>query len=262
MNFNSLEFWIFFLFVLLGVAVTMPYRTARNVFLLVASYLFYASWNWAYSGLMFGVTLIGYLICLGMEKTKGRKRVLLLIVGLIFSFSILGLFKYFNFFVDSSNILLDVFGLNAWNSRVTLLLPIGISFYTFEIVSYIIDVYYEKIPAEKSFIRFAAFISFFPHLVAGPIVRASDFLPQLSRTTHLNHEWVLGDLALAFLVLVKKVLIADSLALFGVYPVFKNPGMYSTFTLWMALYGYAIQIYCDFSGYSDIAIGTARIIGF
>ena len=262
MNFNSSEFLLFYLAVLFIFYLVYCNIRLRNVFLLLASYAFYASWDWLYSGLLFGCTVINYFIGRGMEKASPRCRFWLLLVSLISSLSILGIFKYFNFFTNTSNEILNSFGLDTTLPYVKVLLPIGISFYTFQALSYTIDLYRNKIYVEKSFINFATFVSFFPQLVAGPIVRAADFLPQLRKDSYLEEYKIFSGLALTFRGLFKKIVIADMLAGFGVDAVFENPSSFSTPGLWLALYGYAIQIYCDFSGYSDIAIGVARTLGF
>jgi D-alanyl-lipoteichoic acid acyltransferase DltB (MBOAT superfamily) len=175
---------------------------------------------------------------------------------------VLAFFKYNNFFIDSAQIFTLNSGVDLSFLKHDFLLPVGISFYTFQTLSYTIDLYRRHIPCEHSFIKFAVFVSFFPQLVAGPIVRASHFLPQLHQQPNVTNKSFESGLLLVFRGLFKKIIIADLLATLAVDDVFANPSMYSSLDLLLALYGYSFQIYNDFSGYSDIAIGTARMLGF
>ncbi|MEM8886330.1 MAG: MBOAT family protein [Planctomycetota bacterium] len=263
MNFNSPEFLVFLPFVVAGVFACGRNAFARNFLLLGASYFFYMSWNWRYAGLIALSTVIDYCVGLrlGSEEREGRRKALL-VLSLVVNLGMLGVFKYHNFFVDTVESTFGFAGLDLSFLRHEFLLPVGISFYTFQTLSYTIDLYRREIPVERNFVRFAVFVSFFPQLVAGPIVRASEFLPQLRNGPTLRENNVRDGLPLVFKGLFKKVVLADLLAGLGVDAVFADPSAYSSFDLLMGLYGYAFQIYCDFSGYSDIAIGAALMMGF
>ncbi len=263
MNFNSAEFMVFLTVVLVLYAVVFRRELARNLLLLSASYFFYMSWNWKYAGLIALSTVVDYVVALALagENRQGRRK-RLLIVSLVLNLGLLGLFKYYNFFVDLAQGPLTVFGHDVTFLQHHLLLPVGISFYTFQTLSYTIDVYRREIPCERNFVNFALFVSFFPQLVAGPIVRAAHFLPQLHRTPQVSEARFASGMWLMFQGLFKKIVIADLLAGLGVDAVFADPSRFSSLDLLLALYGYAFQIYNDFSGYSDIAIGVARMLGF
>ncbi|MCB2156783.1 MBOAT family protein [bacterium] len=259
MIFSSLAFYIFFAVVLL---VTFLLRSNRQkkLFLLAASYYFYGYWDWRFLGLILFSTIVDFLAggyLLNHPNGTHRKRVLA--ISLATNLGLLGFFKYFNFFVDSANEILSGFGVGV--SNLDIILPVGISFYTFQTMSYSIDVYFGKIKNKPAFIDFALFVAFFPQLVAGPIVRAADFLPQLNHPIALKRENLSTGAKCFLLGLVKKVLIADRMAMF-VDPGFHNYQVWSSGTLWLIMIAYAIQIYCDFSGYSDMAIGAARMLGF
>lgn len=263
MSFNSIEFAFFLpIFLIFYYAIYRKERS-RDILLLVGSYLFYMSWYWQYAGIIALSTMVDYLIGRKLGTTRIKvKRKLLLLASLGVNLGILALFKYYNFFYSSGQSLLSSFGITIADGYHDLLLPVGISFYTFQTLSYTIDVYREKIPSESSFIKFAVFVSFFPQLVAGPIVKAKEFLPQLRDRLTLNKvEWDQG-LQLIFIGLFKKIVIADLLAFLAVDPIFSNPESYSSVDLLVGLYAYSFQIYCDFSGYSDIAIGVALLMGF
>ena len=268
MNFNSPEYLIFLpLVVLLHAALLgkgAAKNRARHTLLLVASYAFYMSWDWRYAGLIAFSTVVDYGLgrALGVEGRAQRVRNLLLVVSLSLNLGLLAVFKYFNFFMDTTQDGLALLGLDVSLPHHQLLLPVGISFYTFQTLSYTIDVWRRQLPVERDFVKFALFVSFFPQLVAGPIVRASEFLPQLQTTPELERARVRGGLFRIFRGLFKKVVLADLLANLGVDAVFANPGAYSSLDLTLALYGYAYQIYNDFSGYSDIAIGSAALLGY
>ena len=264
MNFNSPEYLLFLpLVVLLHAAISGKER-ARHLLLLVASYAFYMSWDWRYAGLILFSTVVDYWIGrnLGQSGRNERTRKLLLISSLCLNLGLLGLFKYFNFFMDSSQDGLALLGFDLNLPHHRLLLPVGISFYTFQTLSYTIDVWRRELAVERDFVKFALFVSFFPQLVAGPIVRAADFLPQLQAPVSADDERVRRGLLRIFRGLFKKIVLADLLANLGVDAVFNNPGAYSSLDLVLALYGYAYQIYNDFSGYSDIAIGSAALLGY
>lgn len=207
-------------------------------------------------------TVIDYSIGLRLDKEetpKARKR--LLHTSIIVNLGILAFFKYFNFFIDSFRDVLLTFGVEASISELNIILPVGISFYTFQSMSYTIDLYRKKIPVERDFLRFATYIAFFPQLVAGPIVRAKDFLPQFQRKIVFNWDRFNSGLSLVMWGFFKKVVVADSLAPF-VDLCFEAPETFSSLHLILGVIFYSFQIYCDFSGYSDIAIGLARMLGF
>ncbi|MFK7898510.1 MAG: MBOAT family protein [Myxococcota bacterium] len=263
MNFNSPEFLFFFPAVLVLFALAYRNAVARNVLLLAASYFFYMSWNWKFAGLIALSTVVDYFLGLEMGRREDpRVRRALVGLSLAVNLGLLGFFKYFNFFVSSLAEGATFLGLDWSIARYEILLPVGISFYTFQTLSYTLDLYRREIPVERSLLRFAVFVSFFPQLVAGPIVRAKDFLPQLQGEPGVSDDRVGRGFALVFRGLIKKVMIADLLAGLAVDSVFANPSLFSTWDLLIALYGYTFQIYYDFSGYSDIAIGAALIMGF
>jgi len=262
-NFNSAEFLFFLPVTLLLYALVFNQRRSRELVMLAASYFFYMSWNWKYAGLIALSTFVDYFVGLALGKYKNTvTRRALLITSLVVNLGLLGLFKYFNFFLDMGRQSLSLFGVDVALFQHELLLPVGISFYTFQTLSYTIDLYRRRIEPERDLIKFAVFVSFFPQLVAGPIVRASHFLPQMARLPKVTSERFTSGAALVFRGLIKKIFIADLLASLAVDDVFANPGAFSSIDLLLALYGYTFQIYNDFSGYSDVAIGVARMMGF
>ena len=233
------------------------------ILLLVASYYFYMSWNWKFAGLILGSTVLDYLVgaqIFNSPEKKTKKRWLL--ISMAGNLGCLGGFKYFNFFADSVNDLFGRFGLEMAMANWELILPVGISFYTFQTMSYTIDIYRGELEPTESFLDFAVFVAFFPQLVAGPIVRASEFLPQLKQEPKFRDRIALDGISQILFGLFKKICIGDALAAALVDPAFNNPEHFSGVTLLFAVYGYAMQIYCDFSGYSDVAIGAARVLGF
>ena len=235
---------------------------ARRILLLLSSYVFYMSWSSYYIGLIVFSTLVDYLIGRQLGKSNDiRVRKLLLVTSLVTNLGLLFVFKYFNFFIETSEELVSVFGLDVSFTRSRLLLPVGISFYTFQTLSYTIDVYRRKLQPESSLLEFAIFVSFFPQLVAGPIVRAMDFLPQLKARPACSALHFQAGLLRIAQGLVKKVVIADLLATLLVDDVFSDPKSFGTIDQILALYGYAFQIYNDFSAYTDIAIGSAMLLG-
>jgi alginate O-acetyltransferase complex protein AlgI len=257
--FTQLEFFIFFAGVV-GLLHLVAGNTGRKVLLLGASYYFYAYWDYRFLSLLIGSTLVDYVVGRGLGgAARPRTRQLLLSLSLAANLGALFFFKYFNFFVSSCNRALSFLHVDL--STMSLVLPVGISFYTFEKLSYVLDVYRGRLRPCRSLLDFAVLVAFFPRLVAGPIVRPAEFLPQLARTTRLSGENFVLGLRLLVLGLFKKVFIADRLALF-VNPVFENYAVYDAPTLWLAVAAYSLQIYCDFAGYSDMAIGAARIMGY
>ncbi len=235
---------------------------ARLLLCLAASYFFYGWWDARFLSLILFSTCIDYFVGLKLEETevfKDRKR--LLVISMVVNLGFLAFFKYFNFFIGSFQELLASVGYTGSTHSLNIILPVGISFYTFQSMSYTIDVYYKKIKVEKDFIRFATFISFFPQLVAGPIVRASDFLPQFQKDRKFEWDRITAGTGQIIWGFFKKVAVADSLAPF-VDQCFDAPGGFSSLHLLIGVVFYSFQIYCDFSGYSDIAIGLARVMGF
>jgi alginate O-acetyltransferase complex protein AlgI len=234
----------------------------RLILILVASCYFYMSWNPWLILLIFASTSVDYFVALQLDRLHDpRIRRLLLIFSIAINLGILGFFKYTNFFLDSTASLANLLGLWAPRSMIHVILPLGISFYTFEAISYIVDVYGKRLPAVRNPLHYMVFILFFPHLIAGPIVRPHHFLPQV--TQFRQFDWMRFQLGANLFLqgLLKKAVIADNLAPI-VDAVFASPASYGTSATWLAVLGYAAQIYCDFSGYSDMAIGSAHALGF
>ncbi len=257
--FNSLQFLIFFPIVVV-LYFNMPYKW-RVYFLLLASYYFYMCWRVSYILLIIASTLIDYFCAMAMEQEIGRQgRRKFLLISLVANLGLLFSFKYFNFFIGSAEQVLGAFNIFYHFPSLKVLLPVGISFYTFQTLSYSIEVYRGKIAAERNLSRFALYVAFFPQLVAGPIERADRLLPQIGRDYDYDHGRTLEGLRQVIWGFFKKVVIADRLALL-VNHVYSDPSSQSSPALLLATYFFAFQIYCDFSGYSDIAIGTARIMG-
>jgi alginate O-acetyltransferase complex protein AlgI len=234
----------------------------RIWWLVIASFHFYAAWSAELAFLVAGTTVADYALARLMDRTTNpRARKALLLTSLGMNLGILAYFKYKNFFLGSLNAMFETAGVPGSFDALSIIVPFGISFYTFEAISYAVDVYRRKIPAERSLPRFLLFILFFPHLVAGPIVRAGDFLKQTRRIKRWN--WVRVQVAVQFFLMgvFKKLAIADRMAQFSDGPL-QNPGDYTTSAVWLAVLAYAIRIYADFSGYSDMAIGLAHFFGY
>ncbi len=260
MLFNSLIF-LAFLCVVLAIYPRLNWRR-QNLFLLVASYYFYGSWDWRFTSLLMISTVVDYFVGPALHRTADpRRRKQLLLVSMISNLGILGFFKYFNFFVDSAVVLLASLGLNPNEPVLNVVLPVGISFYTFQTMSYTIDIYRGKLEPARNFIDFALFVSFFPQLVAGPIERARVLLPQINQPRSVTRQMVMTGLNLMVLGFFKKVFIADTMAPL-VSQAFNDPAAMNTGQLMTGLYAFCFQIYGDFSGYSDIARGVARLLGF
>jgi D-alanyl-lipoteichoic acid acyltransferase DltB (MBOAT superfamily) len=260
MLFNSLEFLIFFPIVV-GLYFACPYRW-RWVWLLAASYYFYAAWKLEYLLLIIASTLVGYAAALAMARqTRRSVRTQLLVVSLVTNLGVLFAFKYFNFFNDSLRAAFNQVNLLYDVPAFQILLPVGISFYTFQILSYTIDVYRGELKPEPHLGRFALFVAFFPQLVAGPIERATHMLPQFRQKFDFAGDRLVSGLRLMLWGLFKKIVIADRLGLY-VNAVYNQPADYEGWTVALATFFFTFQIYCDFSGYSDIAIGAARVMGF
>ncbi len=263
MLFPTLEFGIFFLIVFTVGWGLRAAPTSRKYFLVAASYVFYGWWDWRFTGLLFATTLINYLggLALGKAERVGLRK---FIVGVTVAvdLGVLAFFKYYGFFLTSLDELLTTLGLHRDLPFMEIILPIGISFFTFQGISYVVDVYRGHIAAEKSLLDVMLFKSFFPQLVAGPIVRAADFIPQLHAPARLTRDHIAVGTVLILTGLAKKMVIANYLATDLVDPVFFDPTAVGALDLLVGIYGYAVQIYCDFSGYSDIAIGVAALLGY
>lgn len=263
MLFNSLEFLLFLptVFFLYWFVFKNQLR-AQNVLLLVASYIFYGWWDWRFLSLIIASTFLDYFVAIQLGKTAiSKKRKLLLGISLVGNLGMLGFFKYYNFFVASWIEAWSSVGIAMEASTLNIILPVGISFYTFQTLSYTIDVYRKEMEPTKNFIDFAAFVTFFPQLVAGPIERASHLLPQFYKNRTFDYQNAVDGVKLIIWGMFKKVVVADNCAFF-VNKIFENPEAYSSGELFVGMVFFAFQIYGDFSGYSDIAIGLSKLFGF
>ncbi|MFB6375810.1 MAG: MBOAT family protein [Bradymonadaceae bacterium] len=263
MQFDTALYIWFLLIVFAGNWAFVSRERLRVVWLLAASYVFYASCNYQLLVLIWFSTVldytVGWQIYRADSKRIGRLWLTLSLVG---NLGVLALFKYADFFLKSVEAASHLFGTGLEVRLTHLVLPVGISFYTFQTLSYTIDIYRGKLEPIRNPLKFALFVSFFPQLVAGPIVRATEFLPQLFETPSWEpdeHSYAMYLLAVGF---TKKVVVADYIAINFVDRVFQDPGAYSSLEVLAGVYGYAVQIYCDFSGYTDIAIGSALLLGF
>lgn len=257
MLFNSFIFFIF-LGVVLPVFYLLPSKNSRNILLLVASYIFYGYWDWRFCSLLMISTAVDFTIGQLMHKqTADRKRKMLLAISMIVNLGILGFFKYFNFFIESFQ---GIFNHNLDFLHLNIILPVGISFYTFQTMSYTIDIYRKKIKPTTNVIDFALFVAFFPQLVAGPIERASNLLPQLSKKLQPTRLQIEKGIVLIVMGLFRKVMIGDTAGRY-VDHIFGDISLYSSFEILCALVLFSIQIYADFSGYSHIARGVAKLLG-
>ncbi|MDP5170171.1 MAG: MBOAT family protein [Bacteroidia bacterium] len=263
MIFNSFEFVIFLPIVfLIYWSLSRADLKAQNVFLLIASYFFYGWWDWRFLSLIAFSTLVDFII--GKEIHRAEKpatRKLFLWISLGVNLGLLGFFKYYNFFADSLREGLLGLGIemNTWTLEI--ILPVGISFYTFQTLSYSIDIYYRKLTPTNDFVSFATFVAFFPQLVAGPIERASNLLPQFFSRRDFSFKNAIQGTNLIVYGFFKKVVIADRLAIY-VNSVFSNPADQNSITIALGVIFFSFQIYCDFSGYSLIARGVAKLLGF
>src|SRR5689334_20859581 len=262
MIFPTVEFAIFFPIVLALSWALMPYPAVWKPFILVASYIFYGAAGWRFCILLAVVTLGNQAAARLLGRTEARRaRKAILAGALVLDLGVLVVFKYYGFFATQINAALDAFGLGFSAPLVALAIPLGVSFFTFQAISYVVDVYRRTIEPGR-LLDVAIYLSFFSHIVAGPIVRAREFLPQLATPRNPRNVPVGAAVGLIALGLIKKVVIADLLARSVVDPVFAVPQAYDAPDVALACYGYAAQIFCDFSGYTDIAIGTALLMGF
>ncbi len=264
MLFNSLEYFIFLpiMFVLYWFVFHKRVKV-QNALILVGSYYFYGLWDWRFLFLILASTAVDYFVGLMIYKYKEKrnKQRIWLWVSMVFNISLLGFFKYYNFFVDSFVDLFETFGYtiqSTWTLQI--ILPVGISFYTFQTMSYSLDVYYNKVKPCRDFLSFATFVAFFPQLVAGPIERASNLLHQITHKRIFSYDQIVAGLKLILWGLFKKMVIADGIAPI-VDDIFLNYDTYSASTLILGVTLFSFQVYGDFSGYSDIAIGTSKMFG-
>ena len=264
MLFNSVEFLLFLpsVFILYWFVFNNNLKH-QNLLILGSSYVFYGWWDYRFLFLIILSTLVDYVIGISIQNQKiETKRKYLLWCSVAFNLSVLGFFKYYNFFITSWVDLFNSMGYeiqSVWTLNIVL--PVGISFYTFQTMSYTIDIYRKRMEPTYDFISFASFVSFFPQLVAGPIERATNLVPQILKRRVFQYEQAVNGIRLIVWGMFKKVVIADSLSPI-VEEVFSNYSDFSGISLWLGAIFFSFQIYCDFSGYSDIAIGTSKLFGF
>ena len=264
MLFNSIDFLFFLPIVFLFYwFVFSNSARSQNILILISSYVFYSWWDYRFLSLIVFSTAVDYTLGLRIHNEKiYRLRKFFLFCSIFINLGILGFFKYYNFFIESWIDLFRAIGFQMSHvNTLNIILPVGISFYTFQTMSYTIDVYNRKLEPTKDFISFASFVSFFPQLVAGPIEKAINLLPQISNKRTFSYEQSVQGLRLVLWGMFKKVVVADSLAPI-VDEVFSNHSEYGSVSLVLAAIYFSFQIYCDFSGYSDIAIGIAKLFGF
>ncbi|MFC0875835.1 MBOAT family O-acyltransferase [Saccharicrinis sp. FJH2] len=263
MLFNSIDFVIFLPVVfILYWFTTSKNLQFQNILVVAASYVFYGWWDWRFLSLIMLSTLVDYTVGLQLGKEENRKkRKVLLWISIIVNIGLLGYFKYYNFFLDNFIEAFKFFGSTFNSKSLQIILPVGISFYTFQTLSYTIDVYKRKLEPTRDLIAFSAFVSFFPQLVAGPIERATHLLPQFYSKRNFDYSKAVNGMRQILWGLFKKVVIADNCAEFA-NTIFNHSTQYSGSTLLLGAIFFAFQIYGDFSGYSDIAIGTSRLFGF
>lgn len=263
MLFNSLDFAVFLPLVFIVYWFVLDKKLqAQNLFIALASYVFYGWWDWRFLSLIIFSTLVDYFIGLQIFRTsKESTRKALVGLSLTVNLGLLGFFKYYNFFVDTFIEGFSLLGYDFSARSLNLILPVGISFYTFQTLSYTLDIYRQKLTPTRNFIAFASFVSFFPQLVAGPIERAKHLLPQFYTARKFNYAWAVSGVKLIIWGLFKKMVIADNAALL-VDGIYSNYQYESSWSLLVGMVLFSFQIYGDFSGYSDIAIGLSRLLGF
>ncbi|NYT42797.1 MBOAT family protein [Sphingomonas sp. R-74633] len=261
MLFPTLSFGLFFL-VVFAFTWSTTSNDWRKLVLLIASWIFYGAWDWRFVPLLIISAVMNWGVAALIARSEdARRRKALMLGGVVVNLLMLGFFKYFDFFAEQGGNLLELFGVKQDAALMQVILPVGISFFTFQGISYAVDVYKGRVPAAR-LLDILLLMSFFPHLVAGPIVRASDLVPQFQEKPKLNRGMVTMGLLLIVWGLFKKAVIASELATAFVDPVFETPAMHGSVDLVLAAYGYAVQIYCDFSAYSDMAIGIAALLGY
>ena len=262
MLFNSIDFAVF-LPIVFGIYWTLNNKTNyQNLFLLISSYIFYGWWDWRFLILIFASSIVDFKLGekISISKKKNHKKMYLL-SSLFFNLGLLGFFKYYNFFIENFKDAFLFFGHSLNSSTLNIILPVGISFYTFQTLSYTIDIYNKKISPSYNFISFAAFVSFFPQLVAGPIERASNLLPQFFNKRIFSYDFAVDGMRQILWGFFKKMVIADNCAIYA-NQIFGNYENLNSSTLVLGALFFTFQIYGDFSGYSDIAIGTSKLFGF
>jgi D-alanyl-lipoteichoic acid acyltransferase DltB (MBOAT superfamily) len=263
MIFNSIDFGIFFALVFF--IYWMFFRKnslLRNIFIIAVSYLFYGWWDWRFLSLIIISSLVDFIVGKKIYSEESHvKQKKWLIISLIVNIGFLGFFKYFNFFIDSFIDAFTLFGVKPDGFNLNIILPVGISFYTFQTLSYTLDIYYKRLKPTDNIFAFFAFVSFFPQLVAGPIERAKDLLPQFLKKTSIHYELIRSGLLLMLWGFFKKIVIADRLAIF-VDKAYGDVPNLDGITSIVSIIFFAFQLYLDFSAYSDIAIGSSRILGF
>lgn len=263
MLFNSIDFAVFLPVVfILYWFITQNNLKIQNLLVVAASYFFYGWWDWRFLSLILSSTIVDYFVGIRMIKERNqRKRKGLLLVSIIVNIGFLGFFKYYDFFIENFISAFTIFGGEISAQSLSIILPVGISFYTFQTLSYSIDIYRRKFEPTKDFIAFAAFVSFFPQLVAGPIERAKNLLPQFYVKRLFNYHAAIDGMRQILWGLFKKIVIADNCAEYANL-IFNNSNEFTGSTLFIGAVFFSLQIYGDFSGYSDIAIGTSRLFGF
>lgn len=262
MIFNSLEFAFFLPIVFILYWCLNNNLKAQNIFLLLSSYFFYGWWDWRFLLLIVFSSFTDFIIGISISKASYvHHKKILLALSLIVNLGILGFFKYYNFFLESFVDAFSLFGQTLNPTTLQIILPVGISFYTFQTLSYTIDVYQQKLKPTKDIISFFTYVSFFPQLVAGPIERAVNLLPQFKRKRNFQYSEAVAGVNLIIYGLFKKIVVADRLAIY-VNQVFNDLDNASTISTFLAIIFFSFQIYCDFSGYSDIARGISKLLGF
>ena len=262
MLFNSFEFLIFLPIVFLSYWFVFRRRWWRNLFVVVASYVFYSWWDWRFLILIALTSLFSFFSGLLLERFEGQRKLQKAVsaTNIVLNLTILGIFKYYNFFVENLDALFGIMGFHLDWVSMNVILPVGISFYTFQALSYSIDVYQKKLPATHDIVEFFAYISFFPQLVAGPIERATNLLPQFQRNRQFDYAKAVDGCRQMLCGFFKKIVVADSCGEI-VNEAWEQYQVYPGISLFLLGVLFTIQIYCDFSGYSDIAIGCARLFG-
>ena len=264
MVFNSLTFFVFFVIFFNAYWFLNKYTGVklRNLFTLVASYFFYGWWDYRFLALIFISSVSDYILGLKIYNSNEHKlKKIFLVTSIIINLGILGFFKYYNFFIDSFLELASLFNVSLSFYTLSIILPVGISFYTFQTLSYTIDIYYGKLKPTREIVSFFTFVAFFPQLVAGPIERASSLLPQFQERKKFSYDNAVAGLRLVLWGLFKKIVIADNLGLL-VDVIFDPASDFTGVSVFMGGVLFAFQVYCDFSGYSDIAIGISKMLGF
>jgi alginate O-acetyltransferase complex protein AlgI len=261
MVFNSIDFIYFFIIFTTIYFLCKNNFTIQNYFILFSSLIFYSFWDYRFVFLLIASTTIDYLFgLLIFNEKKIKQKKLFFILSISINLLLLFFFKYYNFFIDSTNTIFHLLNINIKSSLLNIILPIGISFYTFHSLSYIIDIYWGKITPTRNYVAYASFVCFFPQLVAGPISRAGDMLPKFLNKRNVDYDKILDGISQIIFGFFKKIVVADSIALY-VDNSYNNLHVISDLQILLSVLFYSIQIYCDFSGYTDIALGLGKIFG-